>query len=433
YTNNQDLSIYAATTNANIVFDTDDSAKTCTFEDFDLKMMDDDVISFGDALDITIQWDTTDLHIDAAAANSQITVGETNIVDLLLNGNTAGADVHWDATADTLGLLDDAILGFGNTAAAPDITIEWDQTRLNVDGANADTVIRIGYTNNQDIEIYGDSTNDSVIFNTSDEKCDFDGFDLDMNDDDILSFGDAADITIAWDKTQLNIDGAAADKNIRIGFTNNQDVSIYGDSTNDSVVFDTDSEMCTFNGFDLTMNDADLIKFGDSGAEATIASDGTNTNLTVVSGTLDIGDGGTTNYTSFDSTGDITQVGSANLSAFRRKVTAKTGDYSVLATDSGTIFTNYGAGVAVNFTLPAKATGLFYTFYCAADNSITITADAADTLCCFDDAACDSVAYSTAGDKLGGSFDVFTDGNLWYVMPHTFGDGVATQTITQAT
>jgi lipopolysaccharide export system protein LptA len=502
YTNNQDIWIYGDTTTDNIEIDT--SEEDVRLNGFDLTLLDDDIINFGDANDVTINWDKTDLHIDAAAANTQITVGATNDMDLYLTG--AAGHVHFDASANTLGCLDNAKVGFGNTALAPDITVVWDASQLQIDGANADTKIligydknqdiwiygdtstdniefdtsaedvrfngfdltiqdddilnfgdgddisiawdktqlnidgaaadkkiRIGYTNNQDIEIYGDTSTDNVIFDTSAEKCDFNGFDLDINDADILSFGDGADITITWDATDLIIDGAAADKVIKIGYTNNQDINIYGDSTADTVIFDTSGEMCTFNGFDLTMNDADIIRFGDAGGELTIASDATNTNITVVSGTLDIGDGGTTNYTSFDSTGDITQVGTAQLTAFRRRVVAKVGDYSVQATDSGTIFTNYGAGVAVNFTLPAKATGLYYTFFCAADNSLTVTADIADKIVAFNDAAADSVAYSTAGDKLGGAFTVFSDANLWYVMPHTYGDGVLTQTISIAT
>lgn len=115
-------------------------------------------------------------------------------------------------------------------------------------------------------------------------------------------------------------------------------------------------------------------------------------------------------------------------------VAAKTADYTVTTLDNNTLFTNKGASGAVNFTLPATAVlGLRYGFYVAADQSVTITAGTADTLIVFNDAAADSVALSTAGDKVGGYFEVIGDGALWMVRPSVWGDGVMVQTITIAT
>lgn len=428
YTNNIDLIISGDNTNQTITFDT--SAEDMQFNGFDLTLQDDDILNFGDADDIFMAWDATTFKIDGIAASTPFHLGDASTgFDLTYYFETAGT-IFFDYDGDDLQFSDNMSLAFGSS---DDITIVWDKTDLLIDGAGEGTVIKIGATNSQNIVIYGDNTNTTVEWDSTGEDVRFNGWDLSLQDADILNFGDGDDITITWDATQLNIDGAAANKAIRIGFTNNQDINIYGDNTNDTVIFDTSAEMCTFNGFDLTMNDADIIKFGDSGAESTIASDGTNTNWTVSSGAVDIGDGGTTNYASFSTTGNLTLTGSAQLTSFRRKVTAKVGDYTLTTADSGGVFTNYGAGVGVNFTLPAKATGLNYTIIVAADQTVTVTSDAADTMVCFNDAACDTVAYSTAGDLLGGAFYVITDGNLWYVLPMHYGEGVNTQTITQTT
>lgn len=54
-------------------------------------------------------------------------------------------------------------------------------------------------------------------------------------------------------------------------------------------------------------------------------------------------------------------------------VVAKTAAYTVLPSDSGTVFTTRGAGVTVAFTLPAVAqSGLQYTFIAVAAQSMTV-------------------------------------------------------------
>ena len=65
---------------------------------------------------------------------------------------------------------------------------------------------------------------------------------------------------------------------------------------------------------------------------------------------------------------------------FARAVTAKTSNYTVLNTDTGTTFTNTGAAGTVNFTLPTAAAGLWYTFYRDADFTVQATAAASTTI-----------------------------------------------------
>lgn len=106
------------------------------------------------------------------------------------------------------------------------------------------------------------------------------------------------------------------------------------------------------------------------------------------------------------------------LSARARIMEAKTADYTIVAADSGKIFHTAGATAAVNFTLPAIATGpWFFTILVGADFGVTVTAATADTIITFNDVAADSVAFSQASEIIGGSFEVICDGTSLYVLP----------------
>jgi len=115
-------------------------------------------------------------------------------------------------------------------------------------------------------------------------------------------------------------------------------------------------------------------------------------------------------------------------------IVAKTADYTVTEADNNTLFTNRGAAGAVIFTLPTTAKkGLRYGFHVIADQSVTVASGTADTMISFNDAAADSVAFSTASEKIGGRFVVEGDGTGWMVTASAFGLGATAQTVTTAT
>ena len=114
-----------------------------------------------------------------------------------------------------------------------------------------------------------------------------------------------------------------------------------------------------------------------------------------------------------------------------QRVVNRTTDLTVTGAMANTLFTNLGATAAVNFTLPAPLPGLRYVFQAAADYAITVTAAAVGQLIVFNDAAANSVALATAGDILGGGFEVVgLSTSKWLVTPRVWGDGVMVQTIT---
>ena len=100
--------------------------------------------------------------------------------------------------------------------------------------------------------------------------------------------------------------------------------------------------------------------------------------------------------------------------AFRLNVVAKTAAYTVLADESGTVFTTLGALGAVIFTLPAPSDGLVYWFFNAADQDMTVTAAAVNIFVLFNDLTATSFAFAQAAEHIGGGMMVVSDGTYWY-------------------
>lgn len=65
---------------------------------------------------------------------------------------------------------------------------------------------------------------------------------------------------------------------------------------------------------------------------------------------------------------------------YKRPLNPQTSNYSVLAVDSNTFFTNEGAVAGINFSLPATAAGLTYTFYVQTGQTLLITAPGGSTI-----------------------------------------------------
>lgn len=91
---------------------------------------------------------------------------------------------------------------------------------------------------------------------------------------------------------------------------------------------------------------------------------------------------------------------------FKRRVVPKAASYTVVypMDAPGTTFTNDGAVGAITFTLPAASLellGVHYRFRAVVDQSITVQPPAVDTAIGFNDVAIDSLAASTAGQKVG--------------------------------
>ena len=95
----------------------------------------------------------------------------------------------------------------------------------------------------------------------------------------------------------------------------------------------------------------------------------------------------------------------------------KTASFTATAADSGKLFLIVGATANVNVTLPAISTGPFYfRVYNGSDINLTATSATADTIITYNDLAADSVAFSTASEKIGGMIEVLCDGVSLFVL-----------------
>ena len=128
----------------------------------------------------------------------------------------------------------------------------------------------------------------------------------------------------------------------------------------------------------------------------------------------------------------LNSAGQIENIAYKRNVVAKTANYTVKATESGSIFTTQGATAAVIFTLPATTScdGLEFIFYNCEDVDMTVTAGTVDTMTAINDVAADSVKFGTTSLKAGGGIWIFGDGTNVHSM---IMGGQGTQTVTVGT
>ena len=99
-----------------------------------------------------------------------------------------------------------------------------------------------------------------------------------------------------------------------------------------------------------------------------------------------------------------------------RQVIVKTAAYTVLPADAGKLLIANHATVAVTFTLPAVAACKGLTFYFANIGAagMAITGGTADKMVVTNDAAADTVTYSTANQIIGAACMVWGDGSNYY-------------------
>jgi hypothetical protein len=133
-----------------------------TFNADNIALADTETLTFGTGNDVVIQWDGTNLILDATADDSLIEIGDSAATqksfDLKWYGNEAnGASfLYADASANLiyttdidLQFKDNDLLVFGTGAGATgDVNIKWDATNLVMAGTAANTSWVIGATGN---------------------------------------------------------------------------------------------------------------------------------------------------------------------------------------------------------------------------------------------------------------------------------------------
>lgn len=99
------------------------------------------------------------------------------------------------------------------------------------------------------------------------------------------------------------------------------------------------------------------------------------------------------------------------------KIVAKTAAYTCLLSEWGTTFTNRGATASVTFTLPAVTSavaGMWYKFYAVSNYGLVIASNgSSDNIVARNDAAADSITFSTTSLMIGACVQVTWDGTGW--------------------
>ena len=114
--------------------------------------------------------------------------------------------------------------------------------------------------------------------------------------------------------------------------------------------------------------------------------------------------------------------------SFKVKVVTKAANFTVLPSQSGTMFTTSGATGGVTFTLPAAEDGLVYWFVNAVDGDLKVSAPSA-IMIAYNNAAATTVSFETAAEQIGCGFEIFSDGTKWYSCPF---NGLVDATMTVA-
>lgn len=393
-----DFWLYGASTAAYISWDA--SAN-------DLKLEDSVSVMFGtgagagpgNAGDVELRWDGTDLDLLAAANNTIFKIGDgTTSFDVWLFGSAAANYISWDASANDLKCEDSVSIMFGTGAGAGpgtagDVEMRWDGTDFDILAAANNSIIKIGNgTNSFDLWLYGSAAGNYVSWDASANS-------VKLEDNVVFGFGTntagpgtLGDINITFNGTKLLVAQTTADTDIDWGvdgaginhkfYGDTASVYMYWDQTNDGLLFADNAKLIV-----------------GTGSDDTISHNGTNTLWTHTTGDLTIDNtlvtGSTIMLLGTDTTATDFQVqnnsaaalltvtpGSATggtvvasgLCAKSDTAAAITGVTTISARDSGGVFSVAKTG-AYAITLPTPAQGLTFTFMVldTGANAVTIS------------------------------------------------------------
>lgn len=220
---------------------------------------DSDNLNFGTDTDWVWTWDNTNSKLTAIPAvdDGAIDIGSTNFTsDLNLFGGTSGSDLKWDASEDTLELLDNTILAVGT---GDDWTVSHNGTTTTIAGATTLSGIQTFST-----DVIFDSTN-NIKFDDSRSQ-------LHFQDNAVLGIGGAADaagdVTMTHNGTTFILDAAIADQAWTIGDTTTGfDITVAYETAGQIVI--------DYDGDDILLSDEITQEFG-TGGDVTVNFDGSD-------------------------------------------------------------------------------------------------------------------------------------------------------------
>ena len=246
-----------------------------------LEFADNAILSVGTGLDWYIAHNGTTTTVTGAHTNASAVINST---DVTYTGNAY--NVEWDNSSDTFHLLDNAELGIGGaTTADGDVVFKHDGTTLSMTTIRSDEPWTIGGTS------YGFDI--TYAFKTAGQfRTDYDGDFINLTDDMDLRFGTGAsangDLMISSNSSNvLAITQVVADTGTMTWGASGTDIPLiwYGETAGAEITTTGDTQV--YDGIDVTHNDDDVVKFGDSG-EITMEYDEDGDDNLLVKGAVDL-------------------------------------------------------------------------------------------------------------------------------------------------
>lgn len=215
-TTNFDIGIYGDTNTDFVMFDT--SAELVYLDGFDQRFNDGDFLLFGDDSDFTFDSSTTkvlDIISGETDESGIINFGADQLgFDSIFFGGTASTFVIFDAGADEmifdladLKLSQGSQIEFIDSGSAVDWTIDLSTNEVLLflpTETTDDQSFNIGNaTKTSDFRLFGLGAT-TVVYDASGDEVRFNGYDVGINDDDVLMFGDANEVTMEFDEDGLD-------------------------------------------------------------------------------------------------------------------------------------------------------------------------------------------------------------------------------------
>lgn len=278
-TNAIDLVLYANTNTSEIAFNA--NTATAEFNGYDIQLMDDDKLAFGDSDEFVIEYNedgSDELLIVALNANDSVVIGtDAANTDFTMQGTTASTYAKFDSSADEMFFdLADLKISDGSQIEFVDASdgIDW-----SIDCVTAETLlfypteetddqtINFGNaTNTTDFRLFG-ATASTVVFDASANLQTNVNYDILLDDASTLIFGTGSDISMYSDNADtLEIDPGAAGDTLKLGTSDTDALNViwYADVSGDTVTFDEENKMVEFEDVTLALGDQTYILFGDT-------------------------------------------------------------------------------------------------------------------------------------------------------------------------
>ncbi len=249
-----------------------------------LHFMDNAVLGIGGiadaAGDVTYSWDTSNLLIESATEDTgEIRYGSTSAIDVAHYGNTNSNIAKFNANTSTLEfngydlqIQDGDFLMFGD---GDDFTFDSTTTKiLTVLSAETDESGLINYGADQlgfDSKFFGATASTFVVFDAGADEMIFDLADLKISQGSQVEFIDVTDSLTDWtidmstDEVLLFLPTETTDdQSLNIGnAANTSDFRLFGLGAT-TIIFDASGDEVRFNGYDVGLNDDDVLMFGDA-------------------------------------------------------------------------------------------------------------------------------------------------------------------------